>query len=175
MGVLSDPVNALAAMFRDCRGFAAWLGLAAWNATETAARIYVDGIGPDDVDAETMSAEQLANVRPYCVLYPDGTKGYRFTREAMPNCWNGNGTIIAVLSRPYDAALSINQHWSAAAAALEAILSNDNPLEPGLLEMAATAGYLNFREVTVVFAGRTPPENRLDYGDAYDVVLVFEY
>lgn len=175
MGVLSDPVTNLAAMIRDNVGFSRWLGFSGLNTAEAGLRIHIDGIGPADTDADTMSAEELATLRPYCVLYPDGNRGYRFTREAMPNCWNGNGTIIAVLSRTYEEGLSIDAHWKTAAAALEPILSNDNPAEPGLLEMAQVAGYLAFREVTVVFAGRTPPEDRADYGDAYDTVLIFEY
>lgn len=175
MGVLSDPVTNLAAMFRDCAGFSRWLGFDALNTVEAARRIYIDGIGPDNADAETMSAEQLAGLRPYCVLYPDGNRGYRFTREAMPNCWNGNGTILAVLSRQYAEGLSIDAHWREAAAALEPILSNDNPAEPGLLELSTVAGYLHFRELTVVFAGRTPREEVPHYGDAYDTVLIFEY
>jgi hypothetical protein len=44
-----------------------------------------------------------------------------------------------------------------------------------LLQQASTAGFLAFRDLAVIFAGRTPPEHRLDYGDAYDVVLIFEY
>lgn len=175
MGVLSDPVTALAAMFRDCVGFSNWLGFPNLNTTEAARRIYIDGIGPDNTDAETMTAEELAALRPYCVLYPDGNRGYRFVRDAMPNCWTGNGTIMAVLSRQYADGLSLDQHWREAAAALEPIISNDNPAALGLLELGSLSGYLAFRELTVIFAGRTPREDAPHYGDAYDTVLIFEY
>jgi hypothetical protein len=172
MGVLSAPVEALARMFADCRPFAAWLGNT-WNATETARRIYVDGIGPEG-DAETLTAEQLAAVRPFCLLYPD-QRGYRFKLEAMPACYSGNGQVVAVLSRSYDPTKSLTDHWKEAAAAVEKILSNDTPGEPGLMEMANTSGYLAFTSLEVTFLGRTPPESVVSYGDAYDVLLVFEY
>lgn len=175
MGVLSDPVINLANMIRDCRPFATWLGLSAWNTTETAARIYLDGIGPANRDASTMQTEEVANLRPYCILYPEGQRGYRFTKDAAPNCWSGNGSIIAVFSRAYDPERSIDQHWREAAALIEPIISSDDANAPGLTEMAAVAGYLAFRDLSVYFAGRTPQEDRLNYGDAYDVVFVFEY
>jgi len=175
MGALVDPVANLAAMFAANTGFNAWLGLSTPNATEAASRIYLDGIGPENVDAETMTRDELEALRPFLVLYPDGNRGYRFTRDGMPNCWNANGNILAVLSRPYDSALSISQHWTAAAALLEPIIDNTGANTPGLLQQASTAGFLAFRDLAVIFAGRTPPEHRLDYGDAYDVVLIFEY
>jgi hypothetical protein len=174
MGVLKDPIDALAAMFRDSRPFAAWCGLPAWNATETAARVYVDGVGPGGREMQTMTREQLDALRPYVVLYPDD-RGYKFTRDSAPNCWSGNGSIIAVLTRAYDGDQSIEEYWRQAATAIEKIISNDTVGEPGLLEMAGTAGYLAFSNVYVSFAGMTPPENVLEYGDAYDVLFLIEY
>ena len=174
MGVLITPIDALAAMLRDCRPFAAWCGLASWNATDTAARVYVDGVGPGGREMQTMTREELDSLRPYVVLYPDD-RGYRFTRDSAPNCWSGNGSMIAVLSRAYDGTKSIDAYWREAAASIEKIISNDVGGEPGLLEMAGTAGYLAFANLYVSFAGRTPPENVLDYGDAYDVVFLIEY
>ena len=174
MGVVLDPIDNLAAMLRDCRPFGQWCGLAAWNATETAARIYCDGVGPGGREMQTMSREEIDALRPYVVLYPD-ERGYRFTRDSAPNCWSGNGSIIAVLSRAYEGSKSIDAYFREAAASIEKIISNDTVGEPGLLEMAGTAGYLAFSNLYVNFAGRTPPENVLDYGDAYDIVLLIEY
>ena len=151
--VLTEPVAALARMFADCRPFADWLGIP-WNATETARRIYVDGITPMG-DAETMDLETLQVLRPYLLLYPD-QRGYQFKRDAMPSCYKGNGQILAVLTRSYDTNKSATD-------------------APGLLEMANTAGYLAFAGLDVSFLGRTPPEQVASYGDAYDVLLVFEY
>jgi hypothetical protein len=175
MGVLSDPVIHLANMIRDCKPFAAWCGLTTWNATETEARIHIEGIGPAASSNGTMTREEMVALRPWCLLYPEGQRGYRFTRDAAPNCWSGNGSIIANFSRAYDPERSIEEHWREASALIEPVISNDDANAPGLTEMAAVAGYLAFRDLHVFFAGRTPEENRLDYGDAYDVVMVFEY
>jgi hypothetical protein len=170
--VLTDPITALAAMFRDCRPFADWLGVA-WDSSTTARRVYIDGIGPAP-DVATMGQDELGEVRPFVILYPD-QRGYRFRRDAAPNCWKGNGQILAVLSRSYDPNKSITDHWLEAAEKVGQIISNADPTKPGLLEMAATAGYLAFDELEVSFVGRTPPESVNDYGDAYDVLFVFQY
>lgn len=170
--VLTEPVAALARMFADCRPFADWLGIP-WDATDTARRIYTDGVTPLG-DAATMQADALQQLRPFVLLYPD-QRGYRFARDAMPNCFSGNGQILAVLSRAYDSDKTPTQVWQQAAAAVGKIISNAEANAPGLLEMANTAGYLAFKSVEVTFLGRTPPESVLDYGDAYDVLLVFEY
>lgn len=170
--VLTDPIAALAAMFRDCRPFADWLGIP-WDNVTTAARVYVEGIGAAP-DVATMGRDELQQLRPYVILYPD-QRGYRFVRDASPNCWSGNGQILAVLSRGYDDQKSITDHWFEAAEKVGKIISNDDPAAPGLLELAGIAGYLAFEELEVSFVGRTPPESVLDYGDAYDILLVFQY
>jgi hypothetical protein len=170
--VLTEPVAALARMFADCKPFAEWLGIP-HNATETARRIYTDGVTPLG-DAQTMGADALLALRPFLLLYPD-QRGYRFKRDAMPNCYSGNGQILAVLSRSYDPNQTATQVWNQAAATIGKIISNPDANAPGLLEMANTAGYLAFSDLEVTFLGRTPPESVTDYGDAYDVLLVFEY
>lgn len=175
MGILTGPIDALVDMLAANTGFSRWLGLAALDATEARKRIYVEGVGPDDVDAETMTRDELAALRPFCVVYPDGSNGYQFTRNGMPGCYTGAGNVLAVLSREYSPGLSISQHWAEAAALLEPIIHNTAGGEPGLIQQAQTAGFLPFTKLTVVFAGRTPAEHRIDYGDAFDVVLVFEY
>ena len=170
--VLTDPITALAAMFRDCRPFADWLGIP-WDGVSTAARVYVDGVGAAP-EVGTMTPDEITQLRPYVILYPD-QRGYRFVRDASPNCWSGEGYILAVLSRGYDAQLSITDHWHEAASKVGRIISNDDPAAPGLLELAGIAGYLAFEELEVSFVGRTPPENVADYGDAYDILLAFRY
>lgn len=172
MNVLTEPVAALGRMFADCKPFAEWLGIP-HNATETARRIHIDGITPMG-DAQTMDADTLVAMRPFLLVYPD-QRGYRFTRDAMPNCFSGNGQILAVLSRSYDPNQTATQVWTQAAAAVGKIISNSDANAPGLLEMANTPGYLAFGNLEVSFLGRTPPESVADYGDAYDVLLVFEY
>lgn len=175
MGVLLDPVIQLSEMFRDNVGFSAWLGLTTHNATETARRVYVDGVARDEPGDETMSVEEMQRLRPFCILYPDESAGYNFELRGMPNCWRGSGQIMAVLSRAYDAKKSIDQHFREAAALVEPIISSDNPATPGLLQQRNEPGRLSFTGLRVVFHGRTPLEHVDEYGDCYDVVFVFTY
>lgn len=175
MGVLYDPVNMVAQMFADSRPFSRWLGLSTYNAAACAKRIYIDGIGTKDRTDEVMTCEEIAKLRPYCVIYPDANSGFEFKRVAKPNCWNSDGVILAVLSRNYDTRKSINQHWRESAQLIEPIVSSDVSGEPGLLQMAGIAGYLNFEKLTLQFAGRTPPEEVVNWGDCYDTVLAFHY
>lgn len=173
MGVLRAPVEAFAAMLAQCRGFSDWLGLPTFDPTEAARRIYFDGVGVD-IDAEAMSRSDLEELRPYVILYMDGG-GHVFKRDAAPNCWTGNGGIVAVFSRRYDEALTISEHWTRATDAMEPIISTDDANVPGLLELSGTAGYLHASEIRVSIAGRTPLEARPQYGDAFDVVLYVGY
>lgn len=175
MGLLLDPMLQLAEMFRDNVGFGAWLGLTTHDADAAASRVYIDGVSRDDESAETMTAEQMQTLRPFCVLYPDTSAGFNFELRAMPNCWRGSGQIYAILSRAYDEQKSIDQHFRDAAAAVERILSSDDPATPGLIQQRNQPGRLSFTGLRVVFHGRTPLEHVAEYGDCYDVVFVFTY
>lgn len=165
-------------MLQDCKPLSEWMGLSAWNASEVGRRIYIDGIDTGDAgdpSKEVFTPEDMQRIRPYVMLYPEATAGYRFVSDASPNCWSNSGTIVIVFSRSYDASLTINDHFEAVAASIEKVISNDDQSAPGLLEMSRTAGYLPIRTLQVYFVGRTEKEQIETYGDAYDVVFVLEY
>lgn len=175
MGVLLDPLQRIASTLSRCVHVARWFGFDGATPEQIADRIYLDGIGSDVAGSETMSAEQQQSLRPYIVIYPSSEAGYHFSRNAAPNCFAAKGTAIVVLSKGFDSALSPSEFFRQCAEQIELIVSCDDPDEPGLLEMAQFAGNIAIDELSVYFEGRTPEESKLDYGDAYDVVLVLEY
>jgi hypothetical protein len=175
MGVLLDPLERLKKTFAECVHVARWMGIDPPQSELVAERIYLDGISTPDFNEETLTAQQQKTLRPYIVIYPSSQMGYRFEKRGSPNCWHGNGSCVAVLSQHYNSELSIDDHFRDAAAKVEKILSSDTSGEPGLMEMAAMASYLNFISIDVYFDGRTPADQIVNYGDAYNVVLVVEY
>jgi len=175
MGVLLDPLERLKKTFSECVHVARWMGIDPPQPALVAERIYLDGISTPDFNEETMTAQQQRTLRPHIIIYPGSQIGYRFERKGSPNCWHGNGSCVAVLSQHYNGELSIDDHFREAAARVESILTSDVSGEPGLMEMSAVEGYLNFTSIDVYFDGRTPADQVANYGDAYNVVFVVEY
>lgn len=177
MGVCADPVQAMRNMLANCIGFQKWAGVDAEADPVAAAlaRTYVDGLPPPASTADGMAAADLVSLRPYAIVYPSENESFRLRRDASPNCWSIQGQMVVVLSKAYAATASPTVQWAEIAAQVEKIVFNDDELEPGLCQMAATAGYLGIQEVVVDFFGRTPLDERNDYGDAFDVVLMIDW
>lgn len=173
MGVLIDPLQRLASMLADCKGFQSWVGCG--TAAAAAARIHFEGFGSES-DAKAMDRETLEAMRPYAIIYAADGRGWFAQKIAAANCWRWSGSATVVLSRSYDERQSISDHFVSAAKLVEPILSNpDDPAAPGLVQMAATAGYLDLAQMAVAIAGRPPIEDRATYGDAFDTVLYLEW
>lgn len=175
MGVILDPLERLKKTLSECVHVARWMGIDSPAIASVAERIYLDGISAPDFQDETFTNQQQKTLRPYIVIYPSSQMGYRFHRDGSPNCWRGQGSCIAVFSQHYNSEVSIDDHFREAAERIEKIVSCETSGEPGLIEMAAIAGYLNVSAIEVYFAGRTPADQVPNYGDAYDVALVLEY
>ena len=173
MGVVGDPAVRLRQMLADCVGFRAWCNAA--NATEALTRIHFDALpaadDPDENDA--YGAEDFAGMRPYAIIYPDESAPQQMMRDGSPDCWSYQGTMIVILSKTYDELEdgTPTDVFVQLADEIDSILSNDSPTEPGLQQMTVLPNYLGIKSIDVHWQGRTPPEHRNDYGDAYDVLL----
>lgn len=66
-----DLANTLA----DCHAFQAWAGVASQAAALE--RIYFDGLPAPDNGRETYTADELAALRPYAVIWTDEEEGFR--------------------------------------------------------------------------------------------------
>lgn len=173
MGVCADPVEAMRNMLADCTWFQAWAGVA--NAVDAKAKTYVDGLPSPTLPADSLTAAAFAALRPYAIVYPAENESIRLRRDASPNCWSISGRMVVILSRSYSATDTPTTHWAELAAAIEKIVRSGDDNSPGLCEMANLAGYLGIQEIVVDFVGRTPPEARNDYGDAFDVALLIDW
>jgi hypothetical protein len=175
MSIILDQLNRVKNMLATCKPLQRWLGISPSdpNAVAMAAsRIYLDGISSGTSD--TLTAEEQTNLRPYVLLIPSADTGLTWTKRAANNCWRGEGTLIIVLSRKYDSQ-TINDIFVDAADSVGKIISNSDANEPGLIELSDVPSNLCFNEITVLFQGRTPAEEVVNYGDAYDVVLILTY
>ncbi len=173
MGVCADPVEAIRNMLADCVWFQQWSGAA--DATEAKARTYVDGLPPPTLPEDSHDATALAALRPYAIVYPAENESFRLVRDASPNCWSISGRMIVILSKAYTDTDTPTALWAELAAELEKIIRSGDDNQPGLAEMSNLAGYLGITEIMVDFVGRTPPEARNEYGDAFDVALMLDW
>jgi hypothetical protein len=175
-GVILSPLERFRTMLADCIHVARWMGFDSNNVSDLVLdRIYLDGISSGQRNIETLTADEHKTLRPYIAVYPSAEAGYEFTKARAPNCWDYSGVIIAAFSRSYDPKTTVADTFRNAALAMERIVSCDDPEAPGLIQMAMMAGYLNLNRISVFFEGRTPQEEIVNYGDAYDVALVVEY
>jgi hypothetical protein len=173
MGVVGDPANRLRQMLADCVPFRTWCSAA--NAAEALTKIHFDALPapeePDETDAYT--EEDFAGQRPYALIYPDEATPQLMTRDSSPNCWNYSGSLIVILSKTYDEIENgtPTEVFVQLAQEIDAICSNDSDSEPGLQQLATRPGYIGIKQIEIHWQGRTPPEHRNAYGDAYDVLL----
>lgn len=176
MSIILAQLDRLRTMLAACKPLQRWLGIdpSDPNAVAMAAsRIYLEGIS-SGTDSGTLTKSEHENLRPYILIIPTTDGGFTFTKRAAPNCWRGEGEIGVVFSRQYEDG-SITDVFVSAADSIGKIISNEVSNEPGLIELSDIAGNLSFNEVTVLFQGRTPQEEVVNYGDAYDVVLILRF
>lgn len=174
-GVILSPLDRLRTMLRDCVHVARWMNADSGDTQSIEKRIYIEGVNSPRVGAETLSQEEQQGLRPYIILYASEDSGYRFSRNAAPNCWDARGTLMLVFSQVYEDELSIEEHFRLCAEKIEKIITCDTPNEPGLLEMANSSDYLAIEQLELYFVGRTPQDKVAEYGDAYDVLMMVEY
>ena len=175
-GILTDGLDRLQTMLADCKPFSDWLGLKTFNAAVAAKRIHIDGVRSDDGQCETLRADELTKLRPYCMIYLDTSEGVTISMDASPNCWSPRGRIMAQFSKAYDSRLSIHEYSRQAYEQLSKVVSNpSDEAKPGLIQMREVAGYLAFDSIQLYPFGRTPTEEVEHYGDAYDIIAVIDY
>jgi hypothetical protein len=180
MGLLSDPVLKFRDDLADSLAVREVLGIVPSgdlnvDIAEAKLRIHIDGLPAPIKGQDALTAEELTDLRPYILLYPDEAESLRIRITASPRCIETGGTIMAMVSLPYeeseadDGPTSI---WESTAAKIDRLLWNDDPDEPGIVDYVSRDGRTQILDLDVVMFGRTPLSERLDYGDAYDVMIV---
>jgi hypothetical protein len=137
-------------------------------------RIHIDGLPGPVKGSDALTAEELQDLRPYILLYPDESESLKIRVTASPRCIETGGLIHVILSLPYEESEADDGPtavWINTAAQVDRILFNDDPLEPGIIDYVAEHTRLQIMSLDVVMFGRTPLSERADYGDAYDIML----
>jgi hypothetical protein len=175
MSIILDHLNRVRLMLSNCKPLQRWLGIDpdAPDAAQMAAnKIYLEGISSGTGEELTQAEQQ--NIRPYVlVVMPTGT-AMTWDKRGAPNCWRGSGEIGIILSKQCDDT-TIADIFAKTADEVGKIISNEVSGEPGLMELADQATYLNVNKIDVEFQGRTPQEEIVNYGDAYDVLVMLSY
>jgi hypothetical protein len=175
MSIILEHLNRVRLMLSQCKPLQRWLGIdpASPDAAAMAAdKIYLEGIS-SGTGQELTNAEQQT-LRPYVLVVMSADSGMVWEKRAAPNCWRGSGEIGIILSKQCDDT-TIADIFAKTADEVGKIISNTVSNEPGLLELADTAQYLNINRLEVTFQGRTPQEEVINYGDAYDVLIIMSY
>lgn len=74
-GAITLAEQDLATTLADCHAFQAWAGVA--SREDALARIYFDGLPSPDNGRESYTADELAELRPYAVIWTDEEDGFR--------------------------------------------------------------------------------------------------
>jgi hypothetical protein len=138
-------------------------------------RIHLDGLPEPSIGADEQNANQMRNLRPYCLVYSSESDSCRIRSIASPSCYEMNGTIEVLFSQEYPEHLTPTEAWREIVSKISPVVRSDDPTKPGLLNYLGTAGRLQIQEIVIDMVGRTPFEFRTDYGDAYDVLLTIRY
>ena len=177
MSIILEPLNRLSAMLAACKPIQRWLGIEIADtdaAAQAAQRIHLDGIS-SGINKDKLTAEEQRQLRPYILVFNSSDAGQSFRKIGEGRCYATEGEILVVFSREYDAAQTISDTYREAATAFGPIIANADVNEPGLLDMSGGSSYLNIHELAIYFQGRTPHEEIINYGDAYDVMIVMRY
>lgn len=175
MSIILDHLNRVRLMLANCKHVQRWLGIdtESPDAVEMASlKIYLEGISSGTGQELTIAEQQ--NLRPYILVVMSADSGMTWEKRGAPNCWRGSGEIGIVLSKQCEDT-TIADIFVKTADEVGKIISNDVSGEPGLIELADSATYLNVNRIEVTFQGRTPQEEVVNYGDAYDVLIIMSY
>ena len=175
MSLILDHLNRVRQMLANCKPLQRWLGIdpAAPDAAEMAAnKIYLEGISSGT--GKELTQNEQNNLRPYVLVVMSSDGGMTWDKRGAPNCWRGSGEIGIVLSKQCDDT-TIADIFATTADSVGKIISSEVSGEPGLIELSDSAGYLNVNKIDVYFQGRTPQDEIINYGDAYDVLIMLSY
>lgn len=156
-------------------GFQQWCNDA--TAEQCESRIYFEAIPlpPLDHEVGAYDVDALNALRPFAIIWLSDEQSYIATRDAEPDGVRAAGIIVIQLTKLVtelaDDTTSPTEIYEEVSRLVSDIIYTNNPSEPGLLDLGTIAGNLNVYRVETLYAGRTPQNERTNYGDSYDVYL----
>lgn len=183
MGLLSEPIIKFREDLADSLAVRELLriepsGNIPTDVAAAMARIHIDGLPGPFKGQDALTAEELQDLRPYILLYPDEAESLKIRITASPRCIETGGTIQMLVSLPYEESLDDEgptSVWISTAEQVDRLLFNDDPLEPGIIDYVSRDARTQILSLDVIMFGRTPKSERNEYGDAYDVLLVCKW
>jgi hypothetical protein len=179
MGIVLNPINQIRQDLADSPAVREVLGItpsgnASADATSALGRIYIDGLPSPVRGTDALTAQELEELRPYIIVYPAEAEAIRIRVASPDGCLDTSGTIMIHLSLPYTETQADDGPtalWQAIAAKVDKVIYNNDQNNPGIIDYIGTPGRVQVYEMQVALFGRTPLEHRMEYGDAYDVVI----
>lgn len=166
---LSDILTLAKTTLANCEPVWEWGGFA--DASEAASHIYIEGL-PIPEDAYT--AEQLAELRPFVLVFPSDEQAFSVERDGAVYGPKGSGILEMVFSRSVEGMGDLSlpgELLSKASEYASNIAWSSDAGNKGLMDLGDTAGRLHVSNIQVVLVGRTPRESINDWGDAWDFML----
>lgn len=180
MGLLSDPINRFRLDLADSLSVRNVLGVVpsgdvVVDAMAAMTRIHIDGLPSPSPGTDAYTGEELQLMRPYILLYPSESESLKIRVRSDSGCIDTSGEINVLISLPYDEAKNNEgptEVWKSTATQVDQLLYTGDRDEPGIIDYVGQSERLQIYEIDVSMFGRTPEAERLDYGDAYDVMLI---
>jgi hypothetical protein len=180
MGLLADPMIRFRNDLAESVSVRALLGIdpsgdVEADALEALKKIHIDGLPAPTLGTDAITGEDLQAMRPYILLYPSESDTLKIRVRSESGCIESSGEINLMISLPYSESKNDEgptQVWLSTVQQVDQLLRTGDLLEPGILDYLGQASRLQVYEIDVVMFGRTPEADRLEYGDAYDVLLV---
>ncbi len=136
-GAITLAEQDLANTLADCHAFQEWLGVA--SAEDALARVYFDGLPPPGEGRESYSADELAELRPYAVIWTDEDAGFRRSLDSSGVAFGFSDSGRLHVELVQEVAVADQADLSTADRRFKIALGS---ILDGLAELAGQPGYL---------------------------------
>lgn len=175
-GIISNTQDLWRQMIAACDAFQKWPDAGyPWDSEEALAHVWHDRLPPPASNAAEYTSAERAAYLPFCIVSTDPTAGFELeTLAAMGeggHYWQGSGVLVAEFYRaapdPPDDETFRNF--------LGALLNSGNTQTPGLVELAATGGYLALTSLRVFGPVISVPEEYPEFGPVQSMMIVAKW
>jgi len=151
-----------------------------WSVDQAKRRIYFDALPPPANNKQAHTLEELNNYRPFCLVYkpPDqGCLTLHHVANGGHNQFSPSGVLIARFERLVPSRMT-NDPGEAGRTFenfIGQLLKSDDSNNPGLVELAGLAGYLNIRKIEDEGPFRSETDDQPAIGDCQWYYLIIEW
>jgi hypothetical protein len=177
LGPISLAQELLRASLAACKYFQTFCGVD--SSAEALLRIWHEGLPPPANFGDRYTLDELAKLRPYCVIYTDEQAGFSMRHDSTDDHfrYRPSGVLIARFERalPKD----VHNDFAEADRRLRnlagQIMFTDDADNPGLADLAGQGGYLAIEKMTFSGIYHTPEEEIPAMGQAQAFYIDVEW